>query len=190
MDSKKEKDTMNEKKKIQANLNRFFNNINSTTDNQNLNIKSLQKSLDRVSKKKETETKLDNQNILNESSYESFIEELGDEWISLKNNIGFVNKKKSMMLGELDSFDKILSERKISNSFSLKALGFNKEKFLELVESRNPEIIVFFHNEYYNFLHLGEACRILKANISVLQNNKKILLCRNSLYFVIISPLD
>ncbi len=190
MDSIKEKDAMNEKKKIQANLNRFFNNSNSITDNQNLNIESLQKSLERISKKKETEAELDNQNTLNEISYESFVEELGDEWISLKNNSGFVNKKKSMILGKLESFDKVLSERKISNSFSLKGLDFNREKFLELVESRNSQIIVFLHNKYYNFLHLGEACRILKKNISILQNNKKILLCKNSLYFVIISPLD
>ncbi|HDZ17010.1 MAG TPA: hypothetical protein ENH75_01885 [archaeon] len=190
MDFNKEKEAMNEKKITQSNLNRFFDNLNSSTDNQNLNIKSLQKSLDRISKKEETEAEEDNQNKLNEISYESFVEELGEEWISLKNNIGFVNKKKSMILGKLDSFDKILSERKISNSFLLKGLGFNREKFLELVESRNSEIIVFFHNEYYNFLHLGEACRILKENISVLQNSKKILLCRNSFYFVIISPLD
>ncbi|KKL79379.1 hypothetical protein LCGC14_2015410, partial [marine sediment metagenome] len=103
MDSIKEKDAMNEKKKIQANLNRFFNNSNSITDNQNLNIESLQKSLERISKKKETEAELDNQNTLNEISYESFVEELGDEWISLKNNSGFVNKKKSMILGKLES---------------------------------------------------------------------------------------
>ena len=190
MHCKKEKDIMNEKKIIQLNLKRFFNNLNSTTDNQNLNIESLHKSLDRISKKKETEAELDNQNTSNEVSYESLVEELGDEWIALKNNIGFVNKKKSMIFGALDSFEKVLSDRKISNSFSLKGLDFNRDKFLELVESRNSQIIVFFHNKYYNFLHLGEACRILKKNISILQNNKKRLLCKNSLYFVILSPLD
>ena len=190
MHCKKEKDIMNEKKIIQLNLKRFFNNLNSTTDNQNLNIESLHKSLDRISKKKETEAELDNQYTSNEISYESLVEELGDEWVSLKSSIGFVNKKKSMIFGKLDSFEKVLSDRKISNSFSLKGLDFNRDKFLELVESRNSQIIVFFHNKYYNFLHLGEACRILKKNISILQNNKKRLLCKNSLYFVILSPLD
>lgn len=190
MEIKKENDALNEKKIIQLNLNRFFNTLNSTTENQDLNVESLHKSLDRISKKKETEAELDNQNTSNEISYESLVEELGDEWISLKNNVGFVNKKKSMIFGKFESFEEVLSERKISNSFSLKGLDFNREKFLELVESRNSQIIVFLHNKYYNFLHLGEVCRILKKKISILQNNKKLLLCKNTSYFVIISPLD
>ena len=204
MDNKKKTDLM-KKKYTQADLNEYFEESHSLNKN-NPNYQkdpTLRGPLIRTAKRgglKDNNLEMSNNikkevketNIVksHEPSQKTSAFEIGKNWTSLENGIGHINKKNLMIYGMSEHLEKILRIRKISNSFNLRAKDYNREKFLELIESKNSDVVVFFHGKYYNFIDLSESCRILNGSISIFQNNDNMLLCKNSTHFVLIAPME
>lgn len=123
----------------------------------------------------------------------AFIHELlGVEWRFIATNsdldVLYKHEKKCMYFGCLYL---AIRHLKTPHDLELIARGFNRDNFLKLIETKEGELRIYFHDHYYNFLHVGEACRVLKDDIHVLQNKEGVLFCSKESfpYHVIVLPV-
>lgn len=115
---------------------------------------------------------------------------LDKNWLSLQKISCYQHKKKNIFCGLIHNLDVLSTEMKINANFKNIGVDFDREKFLKLIEQHENQIVVYFNNYYYDFLHIGEMCRILENKIKVQQNLDGQLLGSTIDYFAIISPIE
>jgi hypothetical protein len=114
---------------------------------------------------------------------------VGKGWTYQRKFQYYKNKSLKMIWGETSRKDAILDNEKIKPNFEIIARGYDREKFLQKIETYQSEVVVYLRNQYYNFIHVGIACKVLESGIQTFVNSEHQLLCQNEQFFFIIQKL-
>lgn len=154
---------------------------------------SVQKSLAKFVNTPNLKTNLLDLPINEDSNFDLYISilnsRLGKNWRELKKISCYQHKKKKFFCGIIQKLNEFSTETNTNTSFKDIGIDFDREKFLKLIEQHEKTMVVFFNNYYYDFLHIGEICRILENKIRLKQNNNGQLLCLKDFYFALINPV-
>ena len=177
--------------KIQSKISSFFPQVdnNLVKKDQQLDNKINNDLLDAKKRSQLSQTFRSTSKEEKIQDYDKYREKLGKGWVMQKNTDYYKNRELNMIWGKRDKKDKILEREEITDSFEILAKNYDREKFLHKIETHHSNIVIYLKNNFYNFIHIGIACKILEDHIELMINNANQLLCQNESFFFIINTL-
>lgn len=115
---------------------------------------------------------------------------LGDEWVQLFDINCFINNKKSMIVGPMDSLKLILKVRNIENNYKVIKSQIEIEDIANEIIRKESYLVVNYNDYYYDFVLIGNAFQILGKKLRLNQNSNGFLLLNNPNKFSLIAPFS
>ncbi len=114
---------------------------------------------------------------------------LGDEWIKLSDINCFINKKKSMIIGLMDSLKTTSKVRNIDYSFKLIKNQIEIEDIVNISTRKESNIVAKYNQYFYDYVLIGKCFQVLGKGLKLCQNNQGFLLLNNQKKFCLIAPM-
>ena len=114
---------------------------------------------------------------------------LGDEWIQLSDPNCFINNKKSMIIGLMNSLKTISGVRNINCNFELIKNQIEIEDIANISTRKESHIVVNYNNYFYDFGLIGKGFQVLGKGLKLCRNDQGFLLLNDQKKFCLIAPL-